>query len=123
MCVSRHSWRKTLSGRYMKNNHEEVARHPRPYQAKGMTLKDLTSGRIRDWMGWAVVYYAVHREERSRDPFAKVGEAWEVSKDKGILTPAKLGRLIAVPTPDLRLYAALLLTTLYGLRRGERSWG
>ncbi len=96
--------KKPLSFAYVQNNHDDVTRHLQPFPGfKGLPLKDLTPGRIQDWMRWAVeqglsarrintvlqamripVRYAVRREEITRDPFAKVGEATETVKEKGI---------------------------------------
>jgi integrase len=112
--------KRPLATAYVKNNNDEVTRHLRPYHPfKGLALKDLTAGRIRDWMGWAAVYYAVHRDELARDPFAKIGEAREEARGKGMLTLVELARLIAVSALDPRLKAALLLAAFCGLRRGE----
>ncbi len=131
--------RKPLSARYVKENHECVRLHMASFPSfKGLALKNLTPGQILDWMRWAAeqglgsrrinivlqamrvaTRYAVKREELSRDPFALVGEARDEPKERGILSPDELARLIATPASDPRVKAGMLLAALCGLRRGE----
>ncbi|MDR0684478.1 MAG: site-specific integrase [Spirochaetaceae bacterium] len=131
--------KKPLSAGYIKLHHEDVKRHIEPFQGfRGVTLRSLTAGKIRDWMTWAAekgmsgrrintvlqsmriaVRYAVSREELDRDPFKTIGEAEEQSKEKGVLTPGEVSRLIHAPVTDPRTRLAVLLGILCGLRRGE----
>jgi hypothetical protein len=87
--------KRPLSAAYIKLHREDVRRHIEPFPGfRGLTLRSLTAGRIRDWMNWAAekglsgrrintvlqsmrvaVRYAVSREELDRDPFKNIGEA------------------------------------------------
>jgi integrase len=72
------------------------------------------------------VRYAVAREELDRDPFRNIGEAAETPREKGVLTPDEIVRLIAAPISDLRHRLAVLLGALCGMRMGEvrgLQWG
>jgi len=72
------------------------------------------------------VRWAVDNEDISVDPFRKLDEAAEESKEKGILTPAELKRLIALPISDPFSRLAVLLAARCGMRRGEirgLQWG
>jgi integrase len=138
--------KRPLSAAYIKLHHEDVKRHIEPFPGfRGLTLRSLTSGRIRDWMNWAAekgmsgrrintvlqsmrvaVRYAVNREELDRDPFSKIGEAEEQPREKGVLTPGEVARLIAAPVSDPRYRLAVLLGALCGMRMGEvrgLEWG
>ena len=114
-------------------------------------MRELTSGLIRDWMAWiaerkgaagrmlsgrrvnavvqtarVAVRYAVDREELERDPFRAVGKAAESPREKGVLAPDEVARLIASPVTDPRHRLAVLLGTLCGMRMGEvrgLRWG
>jgi integrase len=112
---------------------------------QGITLRNLAPGIIRDWMTWAAgnevsgriinlvlqgmriaVRYAVDREEIPLDPFRTIKKAAEDYREKGILTPAEVSRIIAEPVQDPRRRLAVLLGVLCGLRRGEvrgLQWG
>jgi integrase len=112
---------------------------------QGITLRSLTPGIIRDWMIWAAsnkvsgriinlvlqgmriaVRYAVDREEIPLDPFRTIKKAAEDYREKGILTPAEVSRIITGPVQDPRRRLAVLLGVLCGLRRGEvrgLQWG
>jgi integrase len=64
--------------------------------------------------------------ELNRDPFYTIGEAAETPREKGILTPAEIARLIATPMSDPRHRLAVLLRALCGMRMGEirgLQWG
>jgi site-specific recombinase XerD len=120
-------------------HHDDVRRHMAPFPGfQCLTLKKLNAGHIRDWMTWAAekglsgnrinsigesmrvaVRYAVSREELDKDPFRNIKEAPEEAKEKGILTPAEVTRLIHAPVKDARRRLAVLLGLLCGLRRGE----
>jgi site-specific recombinase XerD len=98
--------KRPLSAGYVKLHHEDVKRHIEPFPGfRGVTLRSLTSGKIKDWLTWAAekgmsgrrintvlqsmriaVRYAVSREELDRDPFKNIGEAEEQPKEKGVLT-------------------------------------
>jgi integrase len=131
--------KRPLSAGYMKNNREDIRRHIEPFPGfRGLTLQNLSAGRLKDWMVWAAeqgisgrrinaalqavriaVRYAVVREEISRDPFKNIGEAEEQPKEKGVLIPGEVAALIQAPTKDPRTRLAVLLGLLCGLRRGE----
>jgi integrase len=100
---------------------------------------------IRDWLTWmagkglsghrinhvlmgmrVAVRYAVTREELDKDPFRNIGDAAETPKEKGILAPEEVTRLIAAPVTDPRHRLAVLLGCLCGMRMGEvrgLQWG
>jgi len=132
--------RKPLSSYYIKMNHEDVARHLRPFPGfKGKTLNELTTGIILDWQRWAIethgmsgrrvntvmqsmriaVRYAVKREDLDRDPFKRINDIPDTPKEKGVLTPAELRKLPTISAKDPRLKAIVLLGAYCGLRRGE----
>jgi hypothetical protein len=138
--------KKPLAADYVNMNHENVRRHMEPFPGfQGVTLRGLTPGIIRDWMTWAAsngrsgrsintalqamripVRYALAREELDRDPFRNIKEAPESMREKGILSPAEVSRIIAAPVTDPRSRLAVLLGLLCGLRRGEvrgLRWG
>ncbi|MDR2245856.1 MAG: tyrosine-type recombinase/integrase [Treponema sp.] len=72
------------------------------------------------------VRWAVDNQELVVDPFRKLDEAAEESKEKGILTPAELRTLIALPVSDPFSRLAVLLAARCGMRRGEirgLQWG
>jgi integrase len=131
--------KKPLSTAYVRLHHEDVRRHLEPFPGfQSITLQTLTSGIIRDWMTWAAergmsgrrinqvieamriaVKYAVQREELEKDPFRNIGKAMESRREKGVLTPAEVSRLIRTPAVDPRGRLAVLLELLCGLRLGE----
>jgi integrase len=131
--------KKPLSAGYIKLHHEDVKRHIEPFPGfRGVALRSLTAGKVRDWMTWAAekgmsgrrinvvlqsmrvaVRYAVSREELDRDPFKNIGEAEDQPKEKGVLTPGEASSLIQTPAADPRARLAVLLGVLCGLRRGE----
>jgi hypothetical protein len=91
--------KKPLSVDYVTMNRENVRRHMEPFPGfRGLTLRGLTAGIIRDWMAWAAsnghtgrsinitlqamriaVRYAVVREELAGDPFRNIKNASEAS--------------------------------------------
>ena len=121
--------KKPLAAAYIDLHHEDVRRHIEPFPAfQGISLHQLTPGLIRDWMQWmaekgvkggrinkvmqamsVAVHYAAACEELERDPFRNIHEAPEIRKEKGILTPAELARLIGSPATDPRGRLAVLL--------------
>jgi integrase len=138
--------KKPLSVDYVTMNHENVRRHMEPFPGfRGVTFRSLTAGIIRDWMAWAAgeglsgrvintvlqgmriaVRYAVSREDLDRDPFKNIKEAPEDRREKGILTPGEVSKLVTAPVEDPRTRLAVLLGLLCGLRRGEvrgLQWG
>jgi len=138
--------KKPLSVAYVIMNRENVRRHMEPFHGfQGVTLRNLTAGIIRDWMAWEAdrgisgrvintvlqgmriaVRYAVSREELERDPFARIREAPEEHRERGILAPTEVSRIISAPMRDPRTRLAVLLGLLCGLRRGEvrgLQWG
>jgi integrase len=73
-----------------------------------------------------LVWYALEREEIDRDPFRSIGKAVETPKEKGILTPDEVIRLISAPVADPHYRLAMLLDCLCGMRMGEvrgLQWG
>jgi len=72
------------------------------------------------------VRWAVDNEDLEKDPFKRLDEAAEETKEKGILTQAELNRLINLPVIDPYSRLAVLLAARCGLRRGEvrgLKWG
>jgi integrase len=72
------------------------------------------------------VRYVVTREELDNDPFARIKEVPEERKERGILSPAEVSRIITAPARDSYTRLAVLLGLLCGLRRGEvrgLRWG
>jgi len=131
--------KRPLSAYYIRMNHEDVRRHVAPFpQFAGITPHKLTPALIRDWLTWmagkglsgarinatlqgirVAIRYAVAREELDRDPFRNIGKAAESPRERGVLTPDEVARLIAAPVTDSRHRLAVLLGTLCGMRRGE----
>jgi len=131
--------KKPLSTDYVTMNHENVRRHMEPFPGfRGVTLKSLTAGIIRDWMTWMAdngasgrvinttlqamriaVRYVIARDELEHDPFVRIREAPEEYRERGILTPAEVSRIITAPVRDPHTRLAVLLGLLCGLRRGE----
>ena len=135
-----------LSADYITMNHENVRRHMEPFLGfQNITLRGLAAGVIRDWMTWAAsngrtgrsvnttlqamriaVRYAVAREELPKDPFRNIKNATESHREKGILSPVEVSRLIQSPVSDPHNRLAVLLGIFCGLRRGEvrgLQWG
>ena len=131
--------KRPLSVDYIAMNHASVRRHMEPFPGfTGLTLRSITAGIIRDWMTWAAsngrtgrsinttlqamriaVKDAVLREIINRDPFLNIKKAAEINREKGILSPAEVSRLIQAPVHDPYRRLAILLGLLCGLRRGE----
>ncbi len=131
--------KKPLSAYYVKMNHEDVKRHIEPFpKFKNLTIKNLSSGHIKDWITWAAekgmsgrrinmvlssmriaVRYAVSREELDRDPFLHIKEVPEQVNEKGVLSPDEAAKIINTPVTEPRYRLALLLGLLCGMRRGE----
>jgi integrase len=65
------------------------------------------------------VRHAVSRGEIEKDPFRNIREAPDMRKEKGVLNPAELARLINTPASDPWGRLAVLLGALCGLRLGE----
>jgi hypothetical protein len=55
------------------------------------------------------VRYAVMREEVFHDPFRNIKNAPRTHREKGVLFPAEVSRLIAAPMRDPRARLAVLL--------------
>jgi integrase len=131
--------KKPLSKKYLRSHRDDTRLHIATFPGfEGITLQQLTPGLIRDWMTWAAekglkgsrinkvmepmrgaVKYAFLREEISRNPFENIGKAPDHRKEKGILTPAEVVRLIKSPADDPRGRLGVLLGALCGLRLGE----
>ena len=72
------------------------------------------------------VRWAVDNETLLSDPFRKLDEVTEETKEKGILTLEELNKLIALPVNDPYSRLAVLLAARCGMRRGEirgLKWG
>ncbi|MDR1618462.1 MAG: tyrosine-type recombinase/integrase [Treponema sp.] len=131
--------KKPLSVRYLQGHRDDTRLHIESFPGfQKITLQELTPGLIRDWMTWAAekglkggrinkvmeamrgaVKYAFLREELDHNPFENIGKAPDVRKEKGILTPAEVSRLIHAPVTDPHGRLAVLLGLLCGLRMGE----
>ncbi|MDR2403251.1 MAG: tyrosine-type recombinase/integrase [Spirochaetaceae bacterium] len=128
-----------LSAAYIKLHRDDVKRHIEPFPGfRGITLYTLTPGIIRDWMRWAAekglnegrinkvmqamivaIRHAVSRGELEKDPFRNIQGAPDIRREKGVLTPGEVSRLIHAPVTDPRGRLAVLLGLLCGLRLGE----
>jgi integrase len=138
--------KRPLSAYYVNMNREDVRRHIASFPPfQGIALQKLSPALLRDWLTWmagkglsgnrinnvlqlmrVAVRYAVAREELDRDPFRNVGEAAETPRERGVITPGEVARLIAAPVADPRHRLAILLGCLCGLRVGEvrgLQWG
>jgi hypothetical protein len=138
--------KRPLSAAYVRMNHEDVRRHIASFPGfKDITLRRLTPALIRDWLVWmagkglsghrinrvllmmcVAVGCAVSREELDRDPFRGIGKAAETAREKGILMPEEVQKLISTSIADPRARLAVLLGVLCGMRRGEArglQWG
>jgi integrase len=138
--------KRPLSAAYIHTNHEDVGRHIAPFPPfRGIALQELTPALIRDWLLWASdrgmsgrkinivlqimrvpVRYALERAETDRDPFRSIGKAVEMPREKGILTPVEVTRLITAPVTDPCHRLAVMLGVLCGMRMGEvrgLQWG
>jgi len=144
--------KRPLSAYYVEQNAVNVLRYVKTFPGfEGLCLRELNSGLIRDWMVWmaeregaagrmlsgrrinavvqtvrVAVRYAVDREELERDPFRSVKQAEESIKEKGVLTPGEVAKLIVGSATDSRRRLAILLGTLCGMRMGEirgLRWG
>jgi integrase len=131
--------KKPLSKAYIKNSRETFLFHVKPYEPfKNLTLQELTAGMIRDWRAERIaadvsprrinaamqamrvaVRYAVERDELEKDPFANVTQAVAENRERGILTPVEVRKLLDWRPEDPRVRLALLLEVCCGLRRGE----
>jgi integrase len=72
------------------------------------------------------VRWAIDNDDLTVDPFRKLDEATEESREKGILTPVELKKLIALPVSDPFSRLVVLLAARCGMRRGEvrgLQWG
>ena len=132
-------YKRPLSKYYVIMSNRDIRNHVKPYpQFKNLSLHDLKSGMIRDWMVWAASKglgprrinaclqamripwrYLMDREEIDRDPFLRIKPAHFEVKEKGILTPAEVISLIAAKHEDPRARLCIFLGALCGLRRGE----
>jgi len=131
--------KKPLSSYYIKMNHADVKRHLVPFSSfSHLTLEQLKPSHIRDWMIWAAekglgphrinaivssmrvaVRYAVSREDLDHDPFQHIKEATESPKEKGVLVPVEILKLINLKVAEPRALLGVLLGVFCGLRRGE----
>jgi integrase len=131
--------KRPLSVYYIRMNREGIKKHIASFPPfHGITLQKLTPALIRDWLTWmagqglsgyrinnvllsmrVAVRYAVAREEIDRDPFRNVGEAAETPREKGVLTPCEVAKLIAASVTDPRHRLVVLLGALCGMRMGE----
>jgi len=139
--------KKPLSAYYVKMNHDDVARHVRPFPGfKKKKLAEVKKATLLAWRRWAIgkglsgrrvntvlqsmrvaIRYAVEVGDLVNDPFKGLGKVPEgEGKEKGILTAAELTAILALDVPDVRIKVAVLLGARCGLRRGEvrgLQWG
>jgi len=131
--------KRPLSVEYIHNNQAAIRLHVAPYQAfKSLRLSKLRAGIVNDWKVWALeeetgartvnatlqairvaVRHAVERGDLPADPLAAVKKATEAPRERGVLLPSEVEALIGASEADPRVKAAVLLTALGGLRRGE----
>jgi integrase len=131
--------KRPLSAYYISMNHKDTDRHIASFPPfKDISLQKLTPALIRDWLIWmaekglsgdrienvlqgmrVAVRCAVAREELEKDPFRHIGKVAKTSKEKGVLTPDEVTKLIAAPITDPRHRLAVLLGVLCGMRMGE----
>ena len=139
-------YKRPLSAYYITMSGRDIKNHVKPYPGfKGLVIGDLKSGIIRDWMVWAAGKglgprrinaslqairipwrYLMDREEIDRDPFLRIKPAHFEVKEKGVLTPSEVLKLMGVELEDPRARLCVLLGALCGLRRGEvrgLQWG
>jgi integrase len=72
------------------------------------------------------IRWAVDNDEIDTDPFRKLGEVSENTKEKGVLTFEERNKLATSPIRDYRSRLVMLLGSYCGLRRGEMrglQWG
>jgi integrase len=131
--------KKPLSAYYIKMNHDIVRIHLEPFPGfKPLSLSDITTADIRDWMLWAAergvsgvrinkalqtmrvaVHYALVRGEIDRDPFMQITPAAEEHEEKGILTKQEAANLTGYTAGHADDHAAVMLGLLCGMRLGE----
>lgn len=138
--MKRLSENKPLSPDYIKLMYNTINKHVLPYKPfKKLLLTDLTAGKIEDWKLWALekgtgreqlnttlkalkvpVRYLISRGDlKIIDPFNRVKNVSVTPKEKGILTKEEIKNLLKVKYSDPRIYFAVMLAILAGLRRGE----
>lgn len=131
---------KPLSKAYIKLCNEAVKKHIATYKPfKKLLISKLTSGKLEDWKLWALenkagkeqinttlkairvpIRYLLSRGDIDiKDPFKNVKNVNTTPKEKGILTNEEVQRLLNTEYSDLRIYLAVMLSILTGLRRGE----
>ena len=131
---------KPLSNGYINNNNQVIKNHVLPYKPfSKVLLSDLTTGMLEDWKLWALekgtgrvqvnntlkamkvpVRHLISRGELNIiDPFSRVKNIPTEPQEKGILTKQEVTNLINTQYSDIRMYFAILLSILAGLRRGE----
>ena len=131
--------KKEFSQSYVKLSADGIRLYVKPYHKfKNLKLKDIKPGVIEDWKLWALekgvgvrranqilasirtaTRYAVSRGDLIRDPLQSVKKVPYKPKEKGILTFNEAKKMIAVEEGDPRIYLAVLLGLLTGMRRGE----
>jgi integrase len=138
--LKRLSENKPLSPDYIKLMSNTIIKHVLPYKPLSkILLTDLTAGIIEDWKLWALekgtgreqlnttlkalkvpVRYLISRGDLNIiDPFNRVKNVTVTPKEKGILTRPEIQNLLSIKYNDPRIYFAVMLAILAGLRRGE----
>jgi integrase len=135
-----------LSAYYSKAHLDVIRLHAEPYTPFGrMGIEKLGAGLVRDWMLWLAergvsgsrinravqairvpLRYAIERDEAKVDPFTKVKPAYEIKREKGVLTKNETVSLLNAPVTDKKHRLAVLLGVLCGMRLGEvrgLHWG
>ena len=138
--------KKPMSAAYIQNSRYYIENYAKGFSGfQGITLADLHPALIREYKLWAAekgysgrlinfclqamrvpIRNAFKNEYLPRDPFAVVGKAAHTEKEKGVLTPEEVSKLIASPITNPYHRLAVLLGLLCGMRRGEirgLKWG
>ena len=138
--------KKPLSNYYITLSRRGIELYVNPYpKFKKVRLKDLKPGLMDDWKLWAMengcgvrrvnailtsirtaINFAVLRGDIDRDPFSAVKKVPYKPKEKGILGFKEVKKIIAKGDRDQRVYLAVILGMLAGMRRGEvrgLQWG
>jgi integrase len=128
-----------LSAYYSKAHLDVIRLHVAPYPPFAhIGIEKLSAALVRDWMLWLAergasgtrinramqavripLRYAIERDEAKVDPFSKIKPAYEIKREKGVLTKNEVISLINAPVTDQKHRLAVLLGVLCGMRLGE----
>jgi integrase len=138
--VQEHSaMNKPLSIRYVLQSHKDITLHIKPFEPfKDLLIGNLKSGIIRNWITWALRKGLSHRrintllkvmrvplrdladrEDIEFNPFLRIKDLEEKSREKGILNADEVYKLVHAPLVNPVTRLAVLLGVLCGMRRGE----